>query len=95
MDAEFTVAACGSSPQAQCMAGSWLSVFDDLVISSESLFGDVGREFPGLRWEEIANSHYSVNTNNKACFVCRLQACVCLVVWCGTLSPLEGTPLAI
>lgn len=46
-----TVAACGSSPHAQCMAGFWLSASDGLVISSESLFGELGREFPGLREE--------------------------------------------
>lgn len=43
-----TVAACGSSPQAQCMVGFWVSASDGLVISSESLFGEVGREFVGL-----------------------------------------------
>lgn len=50
-DTLVTVAACGSSPHAQCMAGFWLFVSDDFVISSESLLGEVGREFPGLREE--------------------------------------------
>lgn len=44
----LTVAACGSSPHAQCMVGFWPSASEDLVISSESLLGEVGREFPGL-----------------------------------------------
>jgi len=43
-----TLAACGSSPHAQCMAGSRLAASDGLVNSSESLLGEVGREFPGL-----------------------------------------------
>lgn len=47
-DILHTVAACGSSPQAQCMVGFWLSASDGLVISSESLLGEVGREFAGL-----------------------------------------------
>lgn len=51
-----TVAACGSSPHAQCMAGFWLSASDGLVISSESLLGEVGREFPGLREEQKTNN---------------------------------------
>lgn len=44
----LTVAACGSSPHAQCMVGFRLSASDGLIISSESLLGEVGREFPGL-----------------------------------------------
>ncbi len=57
VDALVTVAACGSSPHAQCMAGFWLSVSDGFVISSESLLGDVGREFPGLREEQKINNN--------------------------------------
>lgn len=41
------MAACGSSPQAQCIVGFGES--NDLVISSESLLGEVGRELPGLK----------------------------------------------
>lgn len=43
----LTVAACGSSPQAQCIVGFVES--NGLVISSESLLGEVGRELPGLK----------------------------------------------
>lgn len=45
----LTVAACGSSPQAQCIVGFVLSASNGLVINSESLFGEVGRELPGLK----------------------------------------------
>lgn len=45
----LTVAACGSSPQAQCIVGFVLSASDGLVINSESLLGEVGRELPGLK----------------------------------------------
>lgn len=44
----LTVVACGSSPHGQCMVGFVLSASDGLVINSESLLGEVGREFPGL-----------------------------------------------
>lgn len=44
----LTVAACGSSPHAQCMVGFSLSASDGFINSSESLLGEVGREFPGL-----------------------------------------------
>lgn len=43
------MAACGSSPQAQCIVGFVLSASNGLVINSESLLGEVGREFPGLK----------------------------------------------
>lgn len=44
----LTVAACGSSPHAQCMVGFSPSTSDGFIISSESLLVEVGREFPGL-----------------------------------------------
>lgn len=68
------------------MAGFWLSASDGLVISSESLFGEVGRECPGLREEEMMHSIYrsvylSVYYSMEVC----VGVYLCTSVWDSTL----------
>ena len=81
-----TVAACGSSPHAQSMAGFWLSASDGLVISSESLLGEVGREFPGLGEEKEIKKikDLFLLDNNMQVIILHVDD-----------APLNGAPLSI
>lgn len=64
-----------------------MSVFAGLPISSESLLGDVGREFPGLKEKEIiAFPHL---------FHGFIAFTVGVKVFCVSRAPLNGTPLPI
>lgn len=79
------MAACGNSPQAQCIVGFVLSASNGLVINSESLLGEEGRELPGLK---------RINKNDSTISFRGSSNIEGVKVGTGE-APLDGAPLSI